>query len=126
MEKARIQSFLSVANNKLSKIRERQPFRHFADPFLNSLFQFSLKNPRALTFKRQPHKMFKHTQAIFRLTSTNCMNVFDHFVGLLLKMLKDCIWRLNHLYEVNPFLANVPILYPLKTPENLVFSRGIK
>ena len=31
--------------------------------------------------------------------------------------------------EINPFLAKVPILYPLKTPENLWFSgvfRGIK
>ena len=31
--------------------------------------------------------------------------------------------------KINPFLANVPILYPLKTPENLWFSgvfRGYK
>ena len=28
--------------------------------------------------------------------------------------------------DFNPFLANVPILYPLKTPENLWFSGGIK
>ena len=27
---------------------------------------------------------------------------------------------------VNPFLANVPILYPLKTPENLWFSGVFK
>ena len=37
---------------------------------------------------------------------------FDHFVGLVLKGLKSlsCF--------VNSFQANVPILYPLKTPEN--------
>ena len=32
-------------------------------------------------------------------------------------------------FSINPFLVNVPILYPLKTPENLWFSgvfRGIK
>ena len=38
---------------------------------------------------------------------------------------------LNHNlnFYVNPFLANVPILYPLKTPENQRFSgafRGYK
>ena len=33
------------------------------------------------------------------------------------------------LFLINLFLANGPILYPLKTPENLsflVFSRGVK
>ena len=34
-------------------------------------------------FKRQPHKMIKHTQIIRR--QTNCLSVFDHFVGLALK-----------------------------------------
>ena len=36
-------------------------------------------------FKRQPHKMVKHTQTIRRLLLTNCLSVFDHFVGLALK-----------------------------------------
>ena len=35
--------------------------------------------------KRQTHKMVKHTQTICRLLSTNCLSVFDHFVGLALK-----------------------------------------
>ena len=35
-----------------------------------------------LTFKRQHHKMVKHTQTIRRLLPTNCLRVFDHFVGL--------------------------------------------
>ena len=29
--------------------------------------------------------MVKHTQTIRRLLPTNCLSVFDHFVGLLLK-----------------------------------------
>ena len=35
-------------------------------------------------FKRQPQsdKMVKHTQAIYREKSTNCLSVFDQFVGL--------------------------------------------
>ena len=34
-----------------------------------------------------------------------------------------------HVSHISPFLANVPISYPLETPENqgfLVFSEGIK
>ena len=36
-------------------------------------------------FKSQPHKMVKYTQTIRRLLPTNCLSVFDHFVGLALK-----------------------------------------
>ena len=39
-------------------------------------------------FKRQPPKIVKHTQTICRLLIMNCLNVFDHFVGLALKGLK--------------------------------------
>ena len=39
-------------------------------------------------FKRQHHKMVKHTQTIRRQKPTNCLDVFDHFVGLALKGLK--------------------------------------
>ena len=35
-----------------------------------------------------PHEMVKHTQTIRRLLQTNCLSVFDHFVGLALKELK--------------------------------------
>ena len=35
-----------------------------------------------LTLKRQHHKMVKNTQML-----TNCLSVFDHFVGLALKEL---------------------------------------
>ena len=38
----------------------------------------------SLPFKRQPHKMIKHTQTIRRQQPTNCLSVFDHFVGLSL------------------------------------------
>ena len=42
-------------------------------------------------FKRQSHKMVKHTQTIRRLLPTNCLIVFDDFVGLALKVLKFCL-----------------------------------
>ena len=39
-------------------------------------------------FKRQHHKMVKHIQTIRRLQKpTNWLNVFDHFVALVLKRL---------------------------------------
>ena len=41
-----------------------------------------------LPFKRQPHKMVKHTQIIRQLLRTNSLSVFDHFVGLALKGLR--------------------------------------
>ena len=40
-------------------------------------------------FKRQPHKMVKHTQKIRRLLPTNCLSAFDHFVLLALKGLNE-------------------------------------
>ena len=43
--------------------------------FLEFLF---LREP----FKRQPHKMIKHTQTIRPQQPTNCSSLFDHFVGL--------------------------------------------
>ena len=33
--------------------------------------------------------MIKHTQTIRRQQPTNCLNVFDHFVGLALKVLNS-------------------------------------
>ena len=39
----------------------------------------------------KPHKMIKHTQTIRWLLPTNRLNVFDHSVGLALKVL-----RLSH------------------------------
>ena len=43
-------------------------------------------------FKRQPHKMVKHTQTIRRRQPMNCLIVFDHFVGLLLKGIVQLFW----------------------------------
>ena len=34
---------------------------------------------------RHPHKMIKHTQTLRRQKPTNCLSVFDHFVGLAYK-----------------------------------------
>ena len=39
--------------------------------------------------------MVKHTQTIRRLLSTNCLSVFDHFVGLALKGLIIALTRVT-------------------------------
>ena len=39
-----------------------------------------------LILKRQPHKMVKLKQFV-NILPTNCLSVFDHFVGLALKEL---------------------------------------
>ena len=39
--------------------------------------------------------MVKHTQAIRRLSPTNCLSVFDHFMGLVLKALKIKAPKIN-------------------------------
>ena len=47
--------------------------------------------------------------------SSFCKNLYSKF--------------LRYVVEINPFLANIPILYSLKTPENQSFSgvfRGYK
>ena len=36
-------------------------------------------------YKCQPRRMVKHTQTIRRLLVTNCLSMFDQFVGLTLK-----------------------------------------
>ena len=36
-------------------------------------------------FKRQLHEMIKQTQTIRRQEPKNYLNVFDHFIGLVLK-----------------------------------------
>ena len=41
-----------------------------------------------LPFKRQPHKIVKHTQTIRRLQPKNYLSAFDHFMGSELKVLK--------------------------------------
>ena len=43
-----------------------------------------------------------------QIFDTNCLSEFAHFVGLVLKRLKSC-----HSININPYLSNVPILYPL-------------
>ena len=64
---------------------------------------------KRLLLKRQPCKMVKHTQTICRLLPTNCLSVFDHFVGLaliglkvikhILVLYRQNLW--NHLWKTS-------------------------
>ena len=68
--------------------------------------------------------MVKHTQTICWQKPTNCLSVFDHFVGWALKGLSK-----DESFSINPFNAIVPFLYPLVTSETfgfLMFSGGIE
>ena len=62
-------------------------------------------------FRHQPHKMVKHTQTICWLLPTDCLSVFDHFVGLAFKRLNVIIFVYNGLkqslilFEKNEFIA---------------------
>ena len=47
-------------------------------------------------FKLQPHKMVRHTQTIRREQPTNCLSVFDHFVGLERKWLTPALKTLYY------------------------------
>ena len=68
------------------KVSVTAPF----SPWSNSTCkrQSSYNNNDTLRFKCQPHKMVKHTQTIRWQIPTNCLSVFDHFVGLAIKGLK--------------------------------------
>ena len=74
--------------------------------------------------KRQPQKMVKHTQTICWLLLTNCLSVFDDFVGFALKESSN-ERPANHLEEyinwtyqkknVFPHFYNIPFLPCLST-----------
>ena len=65
-------------NGIINGIKARHNIRH--------LIRISKQNtPDINRFKRQRQKMVKHTQTIRRQQPTNCLSVFDHFVGLAFK-----------------------------------------
>ena len=77
-----------------------------------------------LTLKRQPHKMVKHTQTIHRLLPKNCLSVFDHFVGLVLKgliingnevtirkQIRSCDFTLSLQLSISPLAVSVKYHY---------------
>ena len=45
------------------------------------------RNSEPEAYRHQPYKKLKHTQTIRRLLLTNCLSVFDYFIGLVLKVL---------------------------------------
>ena len=50
--------------------------------------------------KRQPHKIVQHSQTIRRLLPSNCLSVFDHFVGLAPKGLTKRIVLFPHAIQM--------------------------
>ena len=65
-----------------------------------------VSNIYLLTFKRQPHKMVKHAKTSRRQQPTNCLSVFDHFVGLALKGLSFILTTASH-GNMTPWIKGV-------------------
>ena len=69
--------------------------------------------------------MVKHPQTIFRLLPTNCVSVFDHFVGLALKGLKkidfNCKIQFRTNLPFNPFQPS--IAFHIETSHLLCFAK---
>ena len=58
--------------------------------------------------------MIKHTQTIRRLLPTNCLSVFDHFVGLGLKGLRKLAQDLSGKINVILLAAHQYCIYLLR------------
>ena len=97
-------------------INRNQPLTFFSESC--KILKISLKHLKQLTlnylvmnlrltlfcitiFKRQTYKMVKHTKTILRLLRTNCLSVFDHFVGLVLKGLVPSLALFHGLLVVS-------------------------
>ena len=52
--------------------------------------------------------MVKHTQTIRQQKPTNCLSVFDHFVGLALKGLKNCLSTADNSLTTNALSFLLP------------------
>ena len=63
--------------------------------------------------------MDKHTQTIRRNLSTNCMSVFDHFVGLALKVLT--IFSEIILFYVTEAIFLIPKILGLQNVAHIFF-----
>ena len=59
-----------------------------------------------ITWSRLPLvKMVKHTQTIRPQQPTNCLSVFDHFVGLTLRVKA---YNSIHKFDIKFFIVNLP------------------
>ena len=60
-----------------------------------------------VTFQHQPHRVVKYAQTICRMLPTNCLSVFDHFMGLALKGFKLFPLSIKHM----SFICSSSILF---------------
>ena len=62
--------------------------------------------------------MVKHTQTISRQQSTNCLSVFDHFVGLVVKI-KGSKYKQKKLLRRPSFQVNIGLILFEKKLEHI-------
>ena len=65
--------------------------------------------------------MVKHTQTICQLLPTNCLSVFDPFVGLVLKGLK----RIYRFKRATMLFSIEPLERPFTSSENWLKINGV-
>ena len=60
----------------------------------------------------------------------SCLDMVKQYVNFVWQQLISWFWYSKFIKQIfNPFQANAPMLYPLKTPKTkgfLVFSAGLK
>ena len=91
--------------------------------YLESYFVTAVGLQVMLPSKSQPHKMVKHTQTIRRLMPTNCLSVFDHFVGLALKGFTKAQW-LTCFVPLFSFISTVLYSATLDRKYRTAFKKG--
>ena len=68
----------------------------------------------------QPHKMIKHTQIICQQQPTNCLSMYDHFVGLVLEgLISTSPYLHTYTYNLNSVKVILPEYVMYMTIENL-------
>ena len=99
---------VDLETTKLQNSKKKTFLRHCE--FVEKMFQFCTYLCRYSSwksrdqwyrypFKRQPHKIVRHTQRIRRHQATNFLSVFDHFVGLALKGLSNIAFIIAFFFQ---------------------------
>ena len=69
--------------------------------------------------------MVKHTQTILRQQPTNCLSVFDHFVGLGIKGLSRMIIQLMYRFCYRNWMLNFGLFFETAPVAFLQYTQGL-
>ena len=94
----------------------------FYDFFKSLSLNVILKSINFSHFNRQPNKMVKHIQTIYRLLTTNCLSALDHFVGLPLGRVKQKVSPQLNQTEIELFEGYLTETEQLTSIKNIVHN----